>query len=115
VELRALVRSVRADVAVAHDEIMLGDCGGELRPRMKAVARIEHRRELRVHFVRRAELAVQVPGDRATERIAVIGREAERRDRVARAAGGVREPRGLGALAGAVDAFDCEKHAHRAS
>jgi hypothetical protein len=79
---------------------------------MEAVAGIEHRSELRMHLVRGAELAVQIVGDRAAERIAVVGRKAEGGDAIAAGGGRIGEPRRLGPLAGAVDAFDRKEDAH---
>ncbi len=108
-ELRSLVREIRRDVAVADDQVGAVERRDELRPRMQPVARVEQRRELRVHLVESAELAVQVVADRETERVPVVARKAEGGDGVARGAGGVGEERGLRPLAGAVDPFDREQ------
>src|SRR5436305_221130 len=59
-ELRTLVRCVRRGVAVADHEVVRRERLDEPGPRMEAVARVEQRRELRVHLVRGPELAVQV-------------------------------------------------------
>ena len=66
-ELRALVGEVGRDVAVADDEIVLGERGDEARPGMTAIARVEERGQLGVDLTETAELAVQVPDDRPAE------------------------------------------------
>src|SRR6266516_5770337 len=111
-ELCALVRRVRADIAVADDEVVLRERGDELRPRMEAVTGVQHRGKLRVNLVGRAELAVQIVGDSPTERVAVVERKAEGGDAVPGCRSGLGKLGGLRALAGAVDAFDREQHSH---
>jgi len=67
-----------------------------------------------MHVLEAAEVAVQIAADRATERVVVVEREAEGRDGVAPRRGGLDEPGGLRALAGAVDAFEDEEESHAA-
>ena len=65
-----------------------------------------------MHLIRSPELAVQVVGDGAAERIVVVEREAERGDAVPLRLRRLGEPGRLRPLAGAVDAFDREEDAH---
>ena len=109
-----LVREIRRDVPVAHDEVAIFDRAHEVRPRVEAVARVEERRERGMHVLEAAEVAVQIAADRAAERVVVVEREAEGRDGVSPSPGGLDEPGGLRALAGAVDAFEHEEESHHA-
>src|SRR5258708_15896217 len=96
----ALVREIRRDVAVADDEVALLERRDETRPRVEAVARIEQRRQRRVHVVEPAVLAVEICPDRPAERVVVIERKAEGRDAVAACRRRLGEPRSLLPLAG---------------
>ena len=107
------MRRVRADVAIAHDEVVLRERGDESRSRVEPVACVQHRGELGMDLVGGAELSVQVIGDCAAEGVVVVEREAEGRDAMAGGRCGLGELRRLGALAGAVDAFDREQDSHR--
>ncbi len=114
-ELCALVCGVRARVPVADDEVALLERSDDPRPGVESVARIEERRELRVHLIRRPELAVQVVRDGAAERIVVVERKAERGDAVAFRLRRLGEAGRLRPFPGAVDAFDREQDAHGCS
>lgn len=102
---RALMRQVRADITVRKNHFALREIFFKLYFVFQAVARIEQRGKMRVHFRQVSKFAVQIPCDHASEKTLVM-RKTDSYVCHAAFAKRARKHFELRALAGAVDSFE---------
>src|SRR6266568_3202117 len=100
-----LMRQVRSDVAVGQKRLASGERGLELGFGFEAISGVKQGREARVHSFERAEVAIEIAGDEASER-GFVAREADAQVREAMSVEGFAEQLKLRGFAAAINAFD---------
>src|SRR5712692_2073534 len=100
-----LMRQVRSDVTVGQKRLAGGKRGFQLGFGFEAISGVKQGREARVHRFERAEVAIEIAGDEASER-RFVAREADAQMREAMSVEGLAQQLKLCGFAAAINAFD---------
>src|SRR5713101_5527555 len=108
----SLMRQVRSNIAVGQKRLAGGERGFELGFGFEAISGVKQGREARVHSFERAEVAIEIAGDEASER-GFVAREADAQVREAVSVERFAEQLELRGFAAAINAFDGDEFSAR--